>query len=107
MGPGAVLKDIIASEKFKVITLSKIYRQSEAGDIVMNAHKIKVGEQIRLDNRSEDFFFLERSNAEEIIAGIIYLVRQKLPPYVQCSSADIQVMSPMRKGLLGVELLNL
>lgn len=107
VGPGAVLKDIIASEKFKVITLSKIYRQSEAGDIVMNAHKIKVGEQIRLDNRSEDFFFLERSNAEEIIAGIIYLVRQKLPPYVQCSSADIQVMSPMRKGLLGVELLNL
>ena len=107
VGPGAVLKDIIASGAFSVVTLTKIYRQSEAGDIVMNAHNIRMGRDIRLDNGSKDFFFLERNDISKIIAGIIYLVRTKLPPYVKCRSDEIQVMTPMRKGPLGVENLNL
>ena len=106
VGPGAVLKDMIASKKFNVITLTRIYRQSEAGDIVMNAHNIRLGKEIRLDNRSKDFFFLERQNPEEIIRGMVYLINSKLPPYVHCKSGEIQVMSPMRKGALGVENLN-
>lgn len=107
VGPGAVLKDIIASGSFSVVTLTKIYRQSEAGDIVMNAHSIRMGKEIRLDNGSKDFFFLERNEAAKIIAGIIYLVQTKLPPYVHCRPEEIQVMTPMRKGPLGVESLNL
>lgn len=106
VGPGAVLKDIIASGCFEVVTLSKIYRQSEAGDIVTNAHNIRNGRQIRLDNDSKDFFFLERNNAEKIIEGIDYLIKKKLPPYVGCTPEEIQVLSPMRKGTLGVENLN-
>ncbi|MBQ7463692.1 MAG: AAA family ATPase, partial [Lachnospiraceae bacterium] len=106
VGPGAVLKDLINSGCFEVVTLSKIYRQSEAGDIVTNAHNIRLGRQIRLDNDSKDFFFLERNNAEKIIEGIDYLIKKKLPPYVGCGSGEIQVLSPMRKGTLGVENLN-
>ena len=107
VGPGAVLKDMISSGCFPVVTLTKIYRQSEAGDIVMNAHNIRLGKPVKLDNASKDFFFLERENTERIIRGIFYLIRSKLPPYVKCSSSEIQVMSPMRKGPLGVENLNL
>lgn len=106
VGPGAVLKDIVASHAFNVVTLTKIYRQSEAGDIVMNAHSIRMGRNIRLDNSSKDFFFLERQDAQKIIAGIIYLIEKKLPPYVNCRPDEIQVMTPMRKGPLGVENLN-
>ena len=106
VGPGAVLKDLINSGCFEVVTLSKIYRQSEAGDIVTNAHNIRLGRQIRLDNDSKDFFFLERNNSEKIIEGIDYLIKKKLPPYVGCGSGEIQVLSPMRKGTLGVENLN-
>ena len=107
VGPGSVLKDMINSGAFSVVTLTKIYRQSEAGDIVMNAHNIRMGRKISLDNKSKDFFFLERNNAEEIIRGIVYLIKSKLPPYVHCESREIQVMTPMRKGPLGVENLNL
>ncbi len=107
VGPGAVLKDLIASGRFEVVTLTKIYRQSEAGDIVTNAHNIRLGREIKLDNRSKDFFFLERNDGEKIIEGIDYLIRKKLPPYVGCLSEEIQVLSPMRKGMLGVENLNL
>ncbi len=106
VGPGAVLKDLIASQKFEFVTLTKIYRQSEAGDIVVNAHNIRMGKQIRLDNDSKDFFFLERNESARIISGMEYLIKKKLPPYVGCSSDEIQVMTPMRKGMLGVENLN-
>ncbi|MBR5376024.1 MAG: ATP-dependent RecD-like DNA helicase [Lachnospiraceae bacterium] len=107
VGPGAVLKDLIASGCYEVVTLTKIYRQSEAGDIVTNAHNIRLGREIKLDNKSKDFFFLERNDGEKIIEGIDYLIRKKLPPYVGCRSEEIQVLSPMRKGMLGVENLNL
>ncbi len=107
VGPGSVLKDLIASEAFPVATLTKIYRQSEAGDIVLNAHNICAGRPIRMDNDSRDFFFLKRTDSERIIEGIEYLIRHKLPRYVGCVPEEIQVMAPMKKGPLGVETLNI
>lgn len=106
VGAGAVLRDIIASEKFPVVMLKKIFRQAEKSDIVVNAHKINEGKPILLDNKSRDFFFLKRDDANVIIAVMIRLIREKLPRYVEAGPFDIQVLSPMRKGALGVERLN-
>lgn len=106
VGPGSVLKDIIDSECFNVAILDKIFRQAALSDIVTNAHRINNGEEIRLDNKSDDFFFLERSDIEVIKQGIVYLVREKLPKYVKADPFEIQVMTPMKKGPLGVEALN-
>ena len=106
VGPGAVLKDLIASEAFPVVKLEKIFRQTEAGDIVINAHKINEGKYISLDNKSKDFFFLKRDSMELIYNNIITLIRDKLPKYVNSTSFDIQVLTPMRKGPYGVEALN-
>ena len=106
VGPGCVLKDIINSEKFAVVELEKIFRQAATSDIIMNAHKINAGQNIPLNNDSKDFFFLERMDADVIVEAIVYLVTKKLPPYVQAEPFDIQVMTPMRKGILGVENLN-
>ena len=86
VGPGQVLHDLIASGKFSTIVLQKIFRQAEESDIVMNAHRIHRGEPIKMDNKSKDFFFLERNNSD-----VIY---------------DIQVLTPMKKGPLGAETLN-
>lgn len=106
VGAGNVLRDIISSEKFCTVRLTKIFRQAALSDIVVNAHKINNGEQITLDNKSKDFFFLERDKINDIYGVIIALVRDKLPTYVKASSGDIQVLTPMRKGDLGVEKLN-
>ncbi len=106
VGPGNVLKDIIDSHTFNVVMLTKIFRQAAGSDIIVNAHKINAGEQIRLDNNSRDFFFLKRLDAGIITAAVIYLVKSKLPRYVEANPYDIQVLTPMRKGELGVEKLN-
>lgn len=106
VGAGNVLKDIIASKRFTTVRLTKIFRQAAVSDIVVNAHKINKGEEIALDNKSKDFFFLQRENINDIRGLIIALVRDKLPSYVKASSGDIQVLTPMRKGELGVEKLN-
>lgn len=106
VGPGSVLKDIIDSDCFPVVMLSKIFRQAEESDIVVNAHKINRGEAVVLDNKSRDFFFLKRQDPNMIISNVITLVRQKMPKYVNARPYDIQVLTPMRKGLLGVERLN-
>lgn len=106
VGPGNVLKDIIDSHNFNVVKLTKIFRQAAGSDIIVNAHKINAGEQIRLDNKSKDFFFLKRMDANVITAVIINLIRNKLPKYVEATPFDIQVLTPMRKGELGVERLN-
>lgn len=106
VGPGNVLKDIIDSHCFNVVKLSKIFRQAADSDIIVNAHKINDGEQIRLDNKSRDFFFLKRTSADVISAVTINLVKNKLPGYVNATPFDIQVLTPMRKGELGVERLN-
>ena len=106
VGPGNVLRDIINSHSFNVVKLSKIFRQAEDSDIITNAHKINDGEPIRLDNKSRDFFFLKREEANVIAAVMINLIKNKLPNYVNATPFDIQVLTPMRKGELGVERLN-
>lgn len=106
VGAGSVLKDIIDSHAFCVVELNKIFRQVTESDIVVNAHRINAGLDVATDNKSKDFFFLKRYDADVIVASIVYLVQKKLPPYVQAKPLDIQVLTPMRKGLLGVERLN-
>lgn len=106
VGPGSVLKDIIASGKFAVVELVKIFRQASQSDIVVNAHKINQGVPVTLDNKSMDFFFLKRYDANVIISVVITLIQRKLPKFVEAEPYDIQVLTPMRKGLLGVDRLN-
>lgn len=106
VGPGSVLRDIIESKRFHVVRLNKIFRQAAQSDIVVNAHKINRGEEVSLDNKSMDFFFLKRFDANVIISVVIQLIQQKLPKFVEAEPFDIQVLTPMRKGLLGVERLN-
>ncbi len=106
VGPGSVLKDMIQSGCIPVVSLTRIFRQAQESDIVVNAHKINRGEPVLLDNKSRDFFFLKRDDANVIISIVIQLVRDKMPRYVNAKMYDIQVLTPMRKGLLGVERLN-
>ena len=106
VGAGSVLKDIIHSKCFPVVTLTRIFRQAGESDIVVNAHKINAGEVVVPDNKSKDFFFLKRQDADIIIRVMIALIQQKLPGYVGAPQNEIQVMTPTRKGLLGVERLN-
>lgn len=106
VGPGNVLRDIIRSGQFPVVELKKIFRQASESDIVVNAHKINKGEQVEISNKSRDFFFLKRYDADIIIRVVIALIQEKLPKYVEAKPFEIQVLTPMRKGLLGVERLN-
>lgn len=106
VGPGNVLKDIMESRVFPVVTLTKIFRQAEESDIIVNAHKINRGEQIVFNNKSKDFFLLRRDNTQVIINVMLQLISEKLPRYVEAQPMDIQVLTPMRKGELGVERLN-
>lgn len=106
VGPGKVLKDIISSEKFNVVRLSEIFRQAAESDIITNAHKINAGQSIRLDNKSKDFFMLSMSSSIQIQRALVSLIAEKLPPYVDATKYDIQVLTPSRKGELGVENLN-
>ena len=106
VGPGCVLKDMIRSEKYHVVMLTKIFRQAAQSDIIVNAHKINRGEPVELNNKSRDFFFLKRQDPNIIIRVLLALIQEKLPPYVHAKPYDIQVLTPMRKGALGVERLN-
>lgn len=107
VGPGNILRDIIHCGRFSVVELKKIFRQASESDIVMNAHKINRGEQVQINNKSRDFFFLKRYDADIIIRVVIALIQEKLPKYVDAKPFEIQVLTPMRKGLLGVERLNM
>lgn len=106
VGAGQVLKDLIASRCLPTITLQKIFRQAEKSDIIMNAHRINRGESISLDNQSKDFFFLERNDPQVIYKHLVQLLRDKLPHFLQVGTEEIQVLTPMRRGPLGVEVLN-
>jgi len=106
VGAGQVLKDIMNSGVFPMVVLQRIFRQAGESDIVMNAHRINRGEQIIMDNKSKDFFLLERTDVNVIYKHMIQLIQDKLPGYVNASVYDIQVLTPMRKGSLGVETLN-
>lgn len=106
VGPGQVLRDLIGSGCFPMVELKKIFRQAEKSDIIVNAHRVNKGVQIALDNKSKDFFFLERKDVNVIYKHMIQLINEKLPRYVQSTAYDIQVLTPMRKGSLGCETLN-
>jgi len=106
VGPGNVLKDIIGSGAFSVITLDTIFRQASASDIIVNAHRINAGEQLEINNKSRDFFLLRRDNARQIVEETISMVGERLPRYIDAKPFDIQVLTPMRKGELGVLSLN-
>lgn len=106
VGPGNVLRDLIASGAFDVVQLTRIFRQAAESDIIVNAHRINDGERIPLGKRSKDFLFIRREQPDAIISAILTLVREKLPNYVHADMFDIQIMTPMRKGALGVERLN-
>ncbi len=106
VGPGNVLRDIIDSGCFRVVKLNKIFRQALESDIVINAHRINQGQMVEPRPGSRDFLFVKRSQAAQITGATITLVKEKLPPYVHASVRDIQVLTPMRKGVLGVEQLN-
>jgi exodeoxyribonuclease V alpha subunit len=106
VGPGQVLKDLMESGHVATVVLSKIFRQAGESDIVVNAHRINEGKEIKLDNKSMDFFFLERDNVNVIYKHMIQLITEKLPKFVKAGIYDIQVLTPMRKGALGVETLN-
>ena len=106
VGPGNVLRDMIQSGKFPVVMLTKIFRQAAQSDIIVNAHKINAGERVPLEKRSRDFLFIRRDNPAAIIKDMMVLLRDKLPGYVGAEIQEIQIMTPMRKGALGVEQLN-
>ena len=106
VGPGNVLKDIIESGRFPVVRLTKIYRQDDSSKIVSNAHSINAGERISLQNDSEDFFFFPRQDIRSVMGALVYLVREKIPQYLKINPLDVQVLTPMRKGELGVLHLN-
>ncbi len=106
VGAGQVLQDLMQSGRFQTVVLEKIFRQAGESDIVLNAHRIHAGEDLALDNKSRDFFFLERNDTDVIYKHMIQLILEKLPPYVGTQPYEIQVLTPMRKGKLGVEVLN-
>lgn len=108
VGPGNCLNDIIRSDKFNVVKLDKIFRQAEQSLIVMNAHAINRGEMPVLNSRDNDFFFVERNNADETASLLVSFVSERLPRrYGADPLEEIQVISCTRKGVLGTNELNL
>lgn len=107
VGPGNVLKDIIASNKIPVVMLDEIFRQAEESMIVVNAHRINKGEFPRLNEKNKDFYFVNTKNKEETLKTIIELCTERLPKYYNINfEEDIQVLSPMKKGVVGTKNLN-
>lgn len=106
VGPGSVLKDMIESGKILTVTLERIFRQAQQSDIVVNAHKINAGEHPVVNNKSPDFFFIRQSDPGTIIGTAVKLVGDNLPRYLKVDSSEIQVMAPMKKGVLGIANLN-
>lgn len=107
VGAGNVLRDMIASERFPVVRLTKIFRQASESAIIVNAHKINAGELIPLDNNNSDFFFLKREDTSVILPSIVYLVQKKIADYVKATPYEVQVLTPMKSGDLGAEGLNI
>lgn len=107
VGPGNVLKDMIRSETIKVVRLTEVFRQARESAIVMNAHRINKGEYPVVNEKDKDFFFMKRSIQDEVIETIKQLVQKRLPSFTNCDPIkDMQILTPMRKGPLGVEALN-
>ncbi len=106
VGPGNVLADILSSGCFKSVRLNRIFRQAATSNIIVNAHRILNGDEIDLSVKYQDFFLMERENSDDIISVMLSLILKNLPSHVGATPMDIQVLSPTKKGLLGVERLN-
>ena len=109
VGAGNVLNDIISSNVIPVVQLNKIYRQSESSKIIAYSHQINLGQVPNLSNRNNsDFFFINESETENIVSTIKELCLKRLPKTYNVNPVtDIQVFSPMKRGLLGTENLNI
>ncbi len=108
VGAGNVLKDLIESECVKVVRLKEIFRQAKESMIVVNAHKINNGEIPILNDRDKDFFFIKEENKENILNTVVELINTRLPKYNDSwnKQQHIQILSPMKKGPLGIINLN-
>lgn len=108
VGPGNVLRDLINSNFINVVRLNEIFRQGKESMIIVNAHKINSGELPYLNKKDGDFFFDSRENIDDILKTIIDLINRRLPNFNSKWNKvkDIQILSPTRKGVLGVENLN-
>lgn len=107
VGAGNVLKDMIRSERLRVVRLRHVFRQAQESAIIMNAHRINEGEEPVLNEDGTDFFFMRRAYGQEVLATVQDLVKSRLPKFTgQDGLADMQILTPMRKGMLGVQSLN-
>lgn len=108
VGPGNVLRDLINSNFIKVVRLNEIFRQGKESMIILNAHRINNGELPYLNKKDGDFFFDNRENNESILQTILDLVNRRIPMFNSKWNKvkDIQILSPTRKGILGIENLN-
>lgn len=106
VGAGKVMEDMINSNIFNVVKLEKIFRQAAESDIVTNAHKINKGQPVDHGKRSRDFLFIKRDTRNQVMSAILALVRDKLPGYVEADMNEVQIITPTRKGVLGVEKIN-
>ena len=104
VGPGNVLRDIIASGIIPFTKLDTIFRQDTRGLIVKNAHHINNGEQ--LEDSGDDFFFIETAELDKVIARVCDLMTNRIPAKFHFSTSDIQVLTPMRRNQLGADNLN-
>lgn len=108
VGAGNVLRDLIGSGVVPVIRLTRIFRQAQTSRIIMNAHRINEGQMPDLSNGKEtDFFFTTKEDPEEAVREIVSLVQHKLSRYYRTPSSQIQVLTPMQKGVVGATNLNL
>ncbi len=107
VGAGNVLKDLIASETVRVVRLTEIFRQAGQSQIVMNAHRVNRGEYPEIRARDTDFFLERKGTPAEVAESVVALVKARLPKYMNLDSLrDIQVMTPMKRGDVGVYALN-
>ncbi|MCR5002325.1 MAG: ATP-dependent RecD-like DNA helicase [Lachnospiraceae bacterium] len=108
VGAGNVLRDIIDSGAFPVVRLTRIFRQAQTSRIIMNAHRINEGKIPDISNgKNSDFFFLENEDAEAVVPQIVKLVKENLPNYYRVEPSQIQVLTPMQRGVVGATNLNL
>lgn len=107
VGPGNVLRDLIDSDCIPVVRLTQIYRQAEASDIIVNAHRINQGEYPVFNRQGTDFFLMKRARRDDVPPTLVDSVLHRIPKFAKCSPMeDIQILTPMKRGALGVESLN-
>lgn len=106
VGAGNVLGDILASGCFATMCLTQIYRQSEDSLIIVNAHDINQGKMPTLNNQSKDFFFDKKETPEDTLNSIINMCTTRIPNYLNIDSSKVQVLAPMKSGVVGIDNIN-